>query len=62
MHIDYRSGIEETVSRALAEDIGSGDITARLIDENQTSEAMVNRLPVELGGSYQRALKTRPSA
>jgi nicotinate-nucleotide pyrophosphorylase (carboxylating) len=33
--------IPETVSRALAEDIGSGDITARLIDEHKESHARI---------------------
>ncbi len=39
--MELAENIKETVQRALAEDIGSGDVTAGLIDPNQTSEANV---------------------
>ncbi|MCK5918471.1 MAG: carboxylating nicotinate-nucleotide diphosphorylase [Cocleimonas sp.] len=39
--MELAENIKETVQRALAEDIGSGDVTAALIDPNQTSEASV---------------------
>ncbi|HFC91515.1 MAG TPA: carboxylating nicotinate-nucleotide diphosphorylase [Leucothrix mucor] len=39
--MELAENIKETVQRALAEDIGSGDVTAGLIDPNQTSEAHV---------------------
>lgn len=37
----YVTDIKETVTRALAEDIGSGDVTARLVDASETSVATV---------------------
>ena len=39
--MELPENIEETVRRAIAEDIGSGDVTADLIDKNQQSEANV---------------------
>ncbi|MCK5897183.1 MAG: carboxylating nicotinate-nucleotide diphosphorylase [Cocleimonas sp.] len=39
--MELPDNIEETVQRALAEDIGSGDVTADLIDPKQQSEATV---------------------
>ncbi len=39
--MELAENIKETVQQALAEDIGSGDVTADLIDPNQTSEAHV---------------------
>lgn len=37
----YVTDLKETVARALAEDIGSGDVTARLVDAKETSTATV---------------------
>lgn len=37
----YVTDLHETVARALAEDIGSGDVTARLVDANEISNARV---------------------
>lgn len=39
--MELADNIKETVQRALAEDIGNGDVTADLIDPNQQSEANV---------------------
>jgi len=39
--MDYFAGLEETVARALAEDIGNGDLTAGLIDAGKTAAATV---------------------
>lgn len=39
--MDYFEGLTDTVRVALAEDIGSGDLTAALIDENKTATARV---------------------
>lgn len=39
--MELPNNIEETVRRALKEDIGSGDVTADLIDPDQQSEATV---------------------
>jgi nicotinate-nucleotide pyrophosphorylase (carboxylating) len=39
--MELAENIKETVQRALAEDIGSGDVSADLIDPNQQSEASV---------------------
>jgi nicotinate-nucleotide pyrophosphorylase (carboxylating) len=41
MPIDYFSDLSTTVNQALAEDVGSGDITAALIDESKTASATV---------------------
>ena len=41
MATDYLRDINITVAHALSEDIGSGDITAGLIDTSQVSEAEV---------------------
>jgi nicotinate-nucleotide pyrophosphorylase (carboxylating) len=38
---NYLIGLEETVARALAEDIGSGDITAELVPATQMARAQV---------------------
>src|SRR5690606_19510888 len=38
---NYLVGLEETVARALAEDIGSGDITAELVPATQMAQAQV---------------------
>ncbi|MGE3771341.1 MAG: carboxylating nicotinate-nucleotide diphosphorylase [Gammaproteobacteria bacterium] len=40
-HIDFLDGIEATVAAALAEDLGSGDATARLIDADTRASATV---------------------
>ena len=40
-HIDLKSIIRDDVSRALSEDVGSGDITAALIPESETSTATI---------------------
>ncbi|MBC81587.1 MAG: nicotinate-nucleotide diphosphorylase (carboxylating) [Gammaproteobacteria bacterium] len=40
-HVDYFENLDATVKAALDEDIGSGDITAELIDENNISSATV---------------------
>ncbi|HMM77214.1 MAG TPA: carboxylating nicotinate-nucleotide diphosphorylase [Gammaproteobacteria bacterium] len=40
-HIDFFEGIEATVAAALAEDLGSGDATARLIDADTRASATV---------------------
>ncbi|MGH8457274.1 MAG: carboxylating nicotinate-nucleotide diphosphorylase, partial [Stenotrophobium sp.] len=37
----YVNDLHETVQRALAEDIGSGDVTARLVPENELADAHV---------------------
>lgn len=37
----YVTDLRETVERALAEDIGSGDVTARLVDADEISDARV---------------------
>ncbi len=37
----YVTDLRETVARALAEDIGSGDVTARLVDAGEISNARV---------------------
>jgi len=37
----YVTDVRETVARALAEDIGSGDVTARLVDANEIGNARV---------------------
>lgn len=39
--IDYLAGLQETVARALAEDIGTGDITAELIPAEASASATV---------------------
>lgn len=39
--IDYLAGLQETVTRALAEDIGDGDITAELIPADASASATV---------------------
>ena len=39
--IDLPNDIESVVVNALAEDIGTGDLTARLIPDNATSTAQV---------------------
>lgn len=39
--MELAENIKETVQRALAEDLGSGDVSADLIDPNQQSEANV---------------------
>ena len=41
MTVDLLSGVSVTVSHALAEDIGTGDVTARLAPEGQMGEARV---------------------
>ncbi|MDG2072236.1 MAG: carboxylating nicotinate-nucleotide diphosphorylase [Pseudomonadales bacterium] len=41
MPIDYFSDLSTNVNQALAEDVGSGDITAALIDESKTASATV---------------------
>ena len=38
---DYFADLEAIVTIALSEDIGDGDITAQLIPENQTANAVV---------------------
>lgn len=46
------SVIREDVARALAEDIGSGDLTARLVPEFETAQArVVTREPAVLSGT-----------
>ncbi|MEQ9564536.1 MAG: hypothetical protein RLN85_01720 [Pseudomonadales bacterium] len=40
-NIDYFANLEETVRAAIAEDLGSGDITAQLIPEGQLARAQV---------------------
>ena len=39
--IFHRHDLQETVARALAEDVGSGDVTARLVPQGQRSSASV---------------------
>lgn len=39
--MDLASHIGDSVARALAEDVGSGDVTAKLVPENQTARARV---------------------
>ncbi|MBZ2189685.1 carboxylating nicotinate-nucleotide diphosphorylase [Alcanivorax sp. JB21] len=47
-----RADIPETVSRALQEDVGSGDITAELIPADDHAEArVITREPMTLAGS-----------
>jgi len=41
MPIDYFADLATSVNQALAEDVGSGDITAALIDESRTATATV---------------------
>lgn len=51
MAIDYLTGIADTVARALAEDIGKGDITAQLIDaEKQGTAEVITREPAVVCG------------
>jgi nicotinate-nucleotide pyrophosphorylase (carboxylating) len=45
------SAVETDVARALAEDVGSGDLTARLIPANQTARArVITREPAVIAG------------
>jgi nicotinate-nucleotide pyrophosphorylase (carboxylating) len=45
------SAIQEDVERALAEDIGTGDVTARLVPESEKARArVITREPAVLGG------------
>jgi len=39
--IDYFANLDETVRTAIAEDLGSGDITAQLVPKNQQAKAQV---------------------
>ena len=39
--MDYFSDLKETVTRALTEDIGDGDLTAQIISESATATARV---------------------
>ena len=39
--MDYFSDLEQTIAAALAEDVGSGDITAKLIDDSQSAVASI---------------------
>lgn len=50
-HIDFLQGIEATVAAALAEDIGSGDATARLIgaDTRATATVLTREAAVQAG-------------
>ena len=49
--MNYFRGLEETVSNALAEDVGSGDITALLVDSERQSRArVITRDPAILCG------------
>ncbi len=41
MSIDFRAGLSQTVRHAIEEDVGTGDITAQLIDAAQKSAAQV---------------------
>jgi len=49
--MDYFDGIADTVAAALREDIGSGDLTASLIDEDKTAFArVITRRPAIICG------------
>ena len=50
--MDLASAIQEDVARALAEDIGTGDVTARLVPASEKSQArVVTREQAVLGGT-----------
>lgn len=49
--MDYFEGLTDTVRVALAEDIGSGDLTAALIEDNKTAKArVITRSPAIICG------------
>ena len=59
----HQDAIRTSVAQALAEDIGSGDITAQLIPETEQSHARVIQVhsvcPVILGGYSESGDSTR---
>jgi len=49
---ELTSAVQQDVQRALAEDIGTGDVTARLVPDSETAVArVVTRVPAVLSGS-----------
>jgi nicotinate-nucleotide pyrophosphorylase (carboxylating) len=51
-NIKLTSAVQQDVQRALAEDVGTGDVTARLVADSETAAArVITRVPAVLSGS-----------